>query len=229
MRMIGIFIIACLTCSSLANAKNTSKKAKNKNELKVDHAKWFSDVGIGFRSGAALHETAQGRDFSNHFAFGGEILGQVFGYKHHRSLVTIGYLYAMHDVQGGTAKVRVDTAQKNRFDLALNYEFKRKLLVAGARVGGTMTIISTKISQRDISPSVVGDNLYFEDHGEIDSRQATGVDFGLLGGVGVGLALGHLFDQKNLLEVRLHSDYVRRGERDEITIWGMVVFWPLGF
>ena len=73
--------------------------------------------------------------------------------------------------------------------------------------------------------------MSYENHTTIDQKKAVGLDFAFLAGLSVGVDVDRLFtgsDNNRYVdfEVRLTSDYLRRGERDDFYGGLEIIFWP---
>ena len=119
-----------------------------------------------------------------------------------------------------------------RLKLAAGYDFCFKFLVVGAELGTAMMILTTESTYREIE--LVGETddgrFVFERGDPIASTRDSGVDWGFYAGTSVGVDFSDLFttDDTGLFEFRVKADYVRRGERDDFTLMGLLVFWPSG-
>ena len=193
--------------------------------------RWFSDFGLAFRSGASFQSIAvNDNSYPAGYLLGPELLLSVFSHGIHRAVLDVGYLYMGNTLDKGTSQISVKTGYQ-RFDLAAGYEVQWKLLVAGVRVGTALTLVKVATSYGDPGWQVVevdGENqLVFTPDANARVEENIGVSPGFLAGLGVGLALGkYIFGIPDLLEIRAQSDYVRRGARNEFTVWGMIALWP---
>lgn len=193
-------------------------------------SQWFRHAGIGFRSGAGFREKATSRDFPAGYVLGPELYLAVWLYDIHRVIVGAGYLYIDDERDKGTSEIGVST-QFQRVDMFAGYGIAWKLLTAVARVGTALTIVDVETRHGEPGWEIVGAGeeaeLIIHDPEDPDVREERGVSPGFLGGLGVGLAIGHyLFGIDDLIELRAQADYVRRDERDEFAVYGLLVFWP---
>ena len=193
--------------------------------------RWFSDFGLAFRSGASFQSIAvNDASYPAGYLLGPELLLSVFSHGIHRAVLDVGYLYMGNTLNKGTSQIGVKTGYQ-RFDLAAGYEIQWKLLVAGVRVGTALTLVKVATSYGDPSWEVVDvdgeKQLVFASDPNAQVEENLGLSPGFLAGLGVGLALGkYIFGIPDLLEIRAQSDYVRRGARNEFTVWGMIAVWP---
>lgn len=191
---------------------------------------WFRHAGLGFRAGATFRETATSAKFPPAYALGPELYVSVFSCSIHRALLGAGYLYLNDRREKGSYQIRVATRYQ-RVDLFAGYGIVWKLLTAGLRVGAALTIVEVETSYGEPGWEIVGsgDDLELVMYEPVDPEvsRERGLSAGFLGGLGVGLAIGrYLFGIEDLVEIRAQSDYVRRGERDEFAVYGLLVFWP---
>ncbi|MFO8072638.1 MAG: hypothetical protein R6V85_12270 [Polyangia bacterium] len=190
---------------------------------------WFSGAGIDLRAGAFFAEKATGRSFRSGMAIGPDILVEAWRLGMHGIGLGAGFLHLDSAHEKGTRAIRVETSVQ-RLELAARYRFVWKLLVAEARLGTAVSLVDVEMSTGEPGWYVEGEELVYSDPEQVDELERSGSIWGFLGGLSVGLALGELmWDLPDLLELRAGSDYVRRGERDEITVFGTVVFWPTRF
>ncbi len=187
---------------------------------------WFSGLGFSIRGGYAFQESALGRDWFDGGLVGPEILGELFVYDIHKVILSIGYLKFFSSQSKGSEEIWT-TAEYQRVDFAAGYDIQWRLLVAGIRVGGAWTIVETRTSMGEPGWYVEGEEIFFTAPEDPEVSEHTGAIFGFLAGLGIGLALGDaVFGIDDLLEIRAQADYVRRGERDDFTVFGSLVFWP---
>jgi hypothetical protein len=209
------------------------KHAVNNNVSVSDNPsgiRWFRHAGIGFRAGAGFREKATSGDFPADYVLGPELYLAVLSAGMHRAEIGAGYLYVDESRENGTYEIRVATSYQ-RWDLFAGYAVAWKLLNAALRVGTALTVVDVTTTYGEPSWEVVGVGdeaelvMYPPGDPVVDKEQ--GVSAGFLVGLGVGLAIGHyLFGIDDLIELRAQADYVRRHERDEFALYGMVVFWP---
>jgi hypothetical protein len=192
-------------------------------------SEWFPAAGIDLRAGAFFAEKASGRSFRSGVAIGPDILFEAWRLGMHGIGLGTGFLYMDSEREKGTRAIRVETSVQ-RLELSARYRFVWKLLVAEARVGTAISLVEVKTSTGEPGWYVEGDHLVYSDPEQVDEIERGGSIWGFLGGLSLGLAIGELIlDLPDLLELRAGSDYVRRDERDEITVFGSVVFWPTRF
>ncbi len=219
MRILSIFSFVCLVSMPVSAEEITQE------------TKWFSDFGLAFRSGASFQSIAiNDNSYPAGYLLGPELLLSVFSHGIHRAIIDAGYLYMGNTLAKGTSQISVKTGYQ-RFDLAVGYEVQWKLLVAGVRIGTPLTLVKVATSYGDPSWEVVevdGEKqLAYTPDENARVEENIGVSPGFLAGLGVGLALGkYIFGIPDLLEIRAQTDYVRRGARNEFTVWGMIAFWP---
>ena len=235
MRFSWILFIAAFFVCATAGAQSpdaSASAAVEQYESETSSLRWFSDWGIAFRAGAGLHSRAvDGSSFDTGYALGPELLLNVLDITDmHGILLTAGYMGLGHETSKGTAEISVESSY-SRFDTSLGYEFRWSMLVVGARVGAAFTLVKITSSYGEPGWSIVeedGENvLEFYENEDPEESEDLGVSTGFLAGAGVGIAIGeHLFDIPGLIELRAQSDYVRRGARNEILIFGNIVFWP---
>jgi hypothetical protein len=193
-------------------------------------AEWFRQIGIGFRAGSSFREAATGGDYPAGYFVGPELQLAVFSYAVHRAVIGAGYIHLGEERSKGTYQIRVESRYQ-RVDLFAGYGLVWKLLTAGLRVGTSLTIVNVETTYGEPGWEVVGmgdeAELVMYDPIDPQTNEETGVSAGFNVGLGIGLALGHyLFGIDDLVELRAQSDYLRRGERDEFTVGGLLVFWP---
>ena len=99
-------------------------------------------------------------------------------------------------------------------------------------LGTAMMILSTERTYREIEllDETNDGKLVFERGDTISSTRDSGVDWGFYAGTSVGVDFSDLFttEDTGFFEFRVKADYVRRGERDDFTVVGLLVFWPSG-
>lgn len=195
-----------------------------------EDALWFGHAGLGFRAGASFRETATGTGFPAGYVLGPELYLAVWSYWIHRAIVGAGYLYLDDTREKGTKQIRV-SSRFHRIDMFAGYEIAWKLLTAGVRVGTALTVVSVETEYGEPTWEVVGfgdeAELIVHDPPDPEVSEKHGTSAGFLGGLGVGLAVGEfLFGIDDLIEIRAQADYVRRDERDEFAVYGLLVFWP---
>jgi hypothetical protein len=187
---------------------------------------WFTGLGVAMRGGYAFQESALGRDWFDGGLVGPELLGEIIVYDIHKIMLTVGYFKLFTYQSKGSEEIWT-TADYQLVDLAAGYDIRWRLLVAGVRVGGAWTIVTTKTSMGEPGWYVEDEELFFTPPEDPEVSEHTGATFGLLAGLGFGLALGDaVFGIEDLVEIRAQADYLRRGERDDFTVYGSVVFWP---
>ncbi len=219
MRKLSIVTFVCLVSVPVSAAEITPQ------------TRWFSDFGLAFRSGASFQSIAvNDNSYPAGYLLGPELLLSVFSHGIHRAVLNAGYLYMGNTLEKGTSQISVKTGYQ-RIDLAAGYEVQWKLLVAGMRVGTALTLVKVATSYGDPGWEVVevdGEKqVVFTPDANARVEENIGVSPGFLAGLGVGLALGkYIFSIPDLLEIRAQTDYVRRGARNEFTVWGMIAVWP---
>jgi len=194
--------------------------------------KWISEVGIGIESGLSSREKATSLSFEPGFAVGPTLSVSIARVGLHQVVLDLGYQYHFGNYRGGTEQLEVSTTYQ-RLVLAPGYFIRHKLIVAGAQVGAATNIATTRKTYNEllVAYDKQKDEYQFHKIGEIDSREATGVDFGFFAGIGIGLDFSELILKtrgKSLLDICLKGDYVRRGERDDLFFGLRIVFWPTG-
>jgi hypothetical protein len=211
-------------------SENTVISEGNGSKQSSPGVQWFRHAGLGFRAGATFRETATSLDFPAAYALGPELYLAVWSYSIHRALIGAGYLYLDDSRKKGSEQISVST-EYHRVDLFAGYEIAWKMLTAGLRVGAALTIVRVETSYGQPTWEVIGigeeaELVIYGPH-DPEVRKDTGLSPGFLGGLGIGLAIGHyLFGIDDLIEIRAQADYVRRDERDEFAVYGLVVFWP---
>jgi len=218
-----------VTSEALADKDSTREEPPPRS----DFHRWFADAGIGFRSGAAYQETAFGREWKADLVLGPEAELAVWtGYLAEpdvlqRAGIGVGYLYMRREARDGSVEVWSRTSYQ-RIDVYGAYDLVWELLVAGVRLGTALTLVEVESYHGHPTAEIVDpETLDWIPAEDPDVRTRSGVDAGLLVGLGVGLALGrYMFGIDDLVELRFQSDYVRRGERDDFYIWGLLSFRP---
>lgn len=194
---------------------------------------WFRHLGVGFDVSAAFQGTpANDGEFPATLVFGPEIFVSAFELDNHSVILGFGYRHFERTPSEGSAEISIKT-RYDRMDLWAGYDFEWELLVAGARIGAALMIIGTETRYGeptweidDFDGDGVND-IVFEPAEDPEVRTRSGIDPGLLAGLGLGLSLGkYMFDRPGVIELRAQSDYVRRGNRNEFTVGGLLVFWP---
>ncbi len=192
---------------------------------------WFSEFGVGIDTGVSLLEEAPGLDYEPGFAVGPELYVGILRHGMHRASLNLGYINYVTERKGGTEQFEAVTTYQ-RLSIAAGYDFCYKLLVAGAHIGTAMMIITAEKTFREVQISDVSDDKYVFTRGDIISNQKeTGVDWGFLAGLSVGIDFSHLYPKDKdtgFLELRLKADYVRRGDRDDFFASVVIIFWPTG-
>jgi hypothetical protein len=196
---------------------------------KETNNQWFSEFGVGIDMGVSLLEEAPGLDYNPGFAVGPDLYWGILRHGMHRASLNLGYLYYVSERVGGTEQLEAVTSYQ-RLNLAGGYDICYKLLVVGAQVGTAMMIISTERTFREIELVDIEDGVFvFEKGDTISSQKETGVDWGFFAGLSVGIDFSHLYPKDKdtgFLEMRLKTDYVRRGERDDFFVSAVIIFWP---
>ncbi len=194
---------------------------------------WFREYGVGFEIGAAFQENTTGEGFTPMIALGPEIYVGVFRYMFHRVYLNAGYVYLDQEQEFGTKQVQVKTLYQ-RVDLTAGYDFSYKLLITGLHLGSAMMIVKSHTTVNNVSGFAVSEEEIDYTVGKtIDEIEATGVNFGFLGSLNVGLdfarpilGIDHVF---SLLEIRAKGDYIRQRERDTFFVGAVIIFWPSAF
>lgn len=217
--------MAFVSIAAISSVAHTDKP-----EVDANRSQWFRHAGIGFRAGAGFREVATGGEFPAGYILGPELQLAVFSYLIHRATIGVGYFYIDERRENGTYQLRVAT-RYHRIDLFAAYGIAWKLLSAGLHIGTALTVVSVKTTFGEPGWEITGSgedaDLVMYKPQDPEVRKEHGVSPGFLVGLGVGLAIGHyLFGIDDLIELRAQTDYVRRGERDEFTVYGLVVFWP---
>jgi hypothetical protein len=193
---------------------------------------WFSEFGVGIDAGVSLLEEAPGLDYKPGFAIGPGLYWGILRHGMHRASLNLGYLYYVTERIGGTEQFEVVTTYQ-RLNMTGGYDFCYKLLVVGAEIGTAMMIIQAERTFREIElVDIDEDKFVFEQGNTISSQNETGVDWGFLAGLSVGIDFSHLYPKDKdtgFLELRLKTDYVRRGERDDFFVSAVIIFWPTSF
>jgi hypothetical protein len=187
---------------------------------------WFTGLGVAVRGGYAFQESALGRDWFDGGLVGPELLGEIFVYDIHKLILTVGYLKYFTYQSKGSEEIWTE-ASYHRVDVSAGYDIQWRMLVAGVRVGGAWTIVETRTAMGEPGWYIEGEELFFTPPEDLEFSDRTGATFGFLAGLGAGIALGDaVFGIDDLVEIRVQSDYLRRGQRDDFTVFGSLVFWP---
>jgi hypothetical protein len=187
---------------------------------------WFSALGISLRGGYSFQETALGREWFGGGLLGPELLGETFVYDFHRVVICIGYSKLYSFQEKGSSQLR-RSAEYQRVDWTAGYDIRWKLLVAGLRVGAAASIVTTRTALGEPGWYVEDEEIFFTPPEDPEVSEHTGATLGFLAGLGIGIALGEpFFGIEDLVEIRVWSEYLRRGERDDFTVYGALVFWP---
>jgi hypothetical protein len=227
MRRLVIAFVLAVPLTAVSDDLTMKKSSDEVNALS-----WFSEFGASTNSGVTFQEKAQGWGFTPGWAVGPDVMIGLLRYRFHRVFLKLGYLYYGVDRRDGTEQIEVTTSYQ-RINLTANYDFCYKILVVGTHVGTSMMIVRTGAVLRDFDVLVSGNELSYENHSIVDQVEATGVDFGFLTGLSVGLDLDPLFKKNTYrrwlnFELRLTGDYLRYSERDGFFAGAGIAYWPFG-
>ena len=187
--------------------------------------RWFSDVGLGTRTGVVIAEKSTGLDFDMGYAVGVETRLAILEHRLHRVALGVGYLSQGNSRSGGTSQIGIETSFQ-RFDAALGYDFTWRLLLVEARLGVGVNVATVEMRRWDVGYRVAGETLEYDRRENLETKIHVLETAGFIGGLGVGLDVGEpLFERQHAVELVLHGDYFRRGERDEIFAWLTVRIW----
>jgi hypothetical protein len=202
-------------------------------EATAEGPAWFGHVGFGPRFGAVFQSrSSNDGEFPASAAGGWELAVGAFSMGMHTVTVGAGYLKLERHVVKGPAQVKMDTSYE-RVDIWLGYDFNWELLLAGLRLGTALSLVNTEMTYGAPTWEIVDedgdgeDDIVFAPSANPAVVEHSGVEPGFMAGLGIGLSPGKiLFERPGVIEVRAQADYVRRGARNDFSVWGLISFWP---
>lgn len=167
--------------------------------------RWAPALDLGIRLGVGLQEDSlNNREFSSGFIVGPEMAFNPIKFRNHQLSLSTGFLHFTNSVKKGTDSVWMTTTY-NRMDICLGGIFNWGGFVLNSKIGSGLMFISTST------------------HYLSDTRKHSGVDPGFLLGLGTGIDIGKLaFKLNRKIVLSVQSDWLRRGNRDEFTIFGVL-------
>ncbi|MBN2530085.1 MAG: hypothetical protein JXR76_27085 [Deltaproteobacteria bacterium] len=170
-------------------------------------------VAPSFLVGGGLHEKADVRNkFNTGAAVGGGVDFRFFEIRHLRLGLNLNFLHFTYVNDKGNGTIDV-TSKINRLASLAVVEFYHKLFFVNGQVGAGFMIID-----RDATFVHIGNS-------EITESNTVGIDTGFSSGLEVGMEFKlDMLPRKNAIRVFVHSDWMRRDERDDIVILAGVSF-----
>jgi len=179
----------------------------------VEVGKELFSLSSGIRIGASMQEQSpNNRIFDPGLVAGPEISFNFLRLKGLRLGINTGWLFFAAMREKHTEALEM-TTRYNRLDFSARIDFLIKAFLLNMRIGSGMMIISTDTSwDRDWNSHQSNEDTRIVEH--------TGVEPGFIAGLGVGAEVGKSWwkiDRKLFFTVQ--SDWQRRGNRDELTVW----------